>query len=97
MKILWTKSAQNSSDSIVDYLKTEWSNHSAIKFVIKTVIFPGILKENPKIGKKENIKNDLRSFVLTRQTTVFYRIKNDKTVVLLQFFDTRQDPKKRLK
>lgn len=97
MKILWTKAAQSSFDKIVDYLKNEWSIKSAIKFINKTIIFLDILQEHPEIGRKEKIKNDLRSFVLTRQVTIFYRIKNDTTIVILKFFDTRQDPEKRFK
>jgi plasmid stabilization system protein ParE len=97
VKILWTKAAQSSFDNIVDYLKNKWSINSAIKFVNKTIVFLDILQKHPEIGKKENIKNDLRSFVLTRQTTIFYRIKNDTTIVLLKFFDTRQNPEKRIK
>ena len=97
MKILWTKAAQGSFDNIVDYLKNEWSINSAIKFVNKTVVFLDVLQKHPEIGRKENVKNDLRSFVLTRQTTIFYRIKNDSTIVLLKFFDTRQNPENRFK
>lgn len=97
MKILWTKAAQSSFDKIVDYLKNEWSLKSAIKFVSKTIIFLDILQQHPEIGRKEKIKKDLRSFVLTRQTTIFYRIKNDTTIVILKFFDTRQNPERRLK
>ena len=97
MKILWTKAAQSSFDKIVDYLKNEWSLKSAIKFVSKTIIFLDILQQHPEIGRKEKIKKDLRSFVLTRQTTIFYRIKNDTTIVILKFFNTRQNPERRLK
>jgi plasmid stabilization system protein ParE len=97
LKILWTKAAQSSFDKIVDYLKNEWSLKSAIKFVSKTIIFLDILQQHPEIGRKEKIKKDLRSFVLTRQTTIFYRIKNDTTIVILKFFDTRQNPERRLK
>ena len=97
MKILWTKAAQSSFDKIVDYLKNEWSLKSAIKFVSKTIIFLDILQQHPEIGRKEKIKKDLRSFVLTRQTTIFYRIKNDTTIVILKFFDTQQNPERRLK
>jgi plasmid stabilization system protein ParE len=97
VKILWTKAAQNSFDNIVEYLKSEWSINSAIKFVNKTIIFLDILQKHPEIGRKENVKNDMRSFVLTRQTSIFFRIKNETTIVLLKFFDTRQDPNKRPK
>ena len=97
MKIVWTKRAQLSFDQIVDFLQNEWSVNSAIRFVQKTNHFLEILKKHPYIGSAEPVKKDLRSFVLTRQTIVFYRIKDEDIIVLLKFFDARQDPSKKLK
>lgn len=97
MKILWTKKAQTSFDQIIEFLQEEWNLNSAIKFVQKTNSFIETLKEQPKIGRPEKVKKDLRSFVLSRQTTVFYRIKSNEVVILLKFFDTRQNPLKRVK
>lgn len=97
MKILWTKNAQKSFDIIVEYLQKEWSLNSAIKFVRKTNIFLKTLSHQPEIGKKEQPKKDLRSFVLTRHTTVFYRLKDESTIVILVFFDTRRNPSKKPK
>ena len=97
MKIRWTKRAQISFDQIIEFLKEEWSLNSAIKFVHKTNSFIETLKEQPKIGRPEKAKKDLRSFVLTRQTTVFYRIKSNEVIILLKFFDTRQNPMKKIK
>jgi len=97
VKILWTKRAQKSFDQIIEFLQEEWSLNSAIKFVQKTNSFIETLKEQPKIGRPEKVKKDLRSFVLSRQTTVFYRIKGNEVIILLKFFDTRQNPVKRMK
>jgi len=94
--IRWTKRAQKSFDNIVDYLNTEWSLVVAIKFVKKSNAFIETLKDYPRLGKQETAANGLRSFVLSRQTTVFYRIKNKDTIILLNFFDTRQNPEKRV-
>jgi plasmid stabilization system protein ParE len=97
VKILWTKRAQKSFDNIVSYLENKWSIHSAIKFVRKTNSFIKTLQSQPYIGKPEGSKNDLRGFVLSRYTTVFYRVKNPETIILLNFFDTRQHPDKKFK
>jgi plasmid stabilization system protein ParE len=90
VKIRWTKRAKNSFDQILD-----WSLTSAINFVKKTNDFIETLKNQPKIGRPEIARKDLRSFVLTRQIAVFYRIKNYNEIVLLKFFDTRQSPLKK--
>jgi plasmid stabilization system protein ParE len=96
VKIKWTKRAKNSFDQTVDHLQKEWSLTSAINFVKKANNFIETLKDQPKIGKPEIARRDLRSFVLTRQTTVFYRIKDNEVIILLKFFSTRQHPSKKL-
>jgi plasmid stabilization system protein ParE len=97
VRIRWTKRAQKSFDQIVGFLQEEWSLNSAINFVQKTNNFIETLKEQPKIGRPEKAKKDLRSFVLTRRTTVFYRIKSNEVIILLKFFDTRQNPLMKMK
>ena len=97
LKIKWTKRAQKSFDKIVEYLEDEWSINSAIKFVRLTNRFLETLENQPRLGKAEIAKKDLRSFVLSRHTTVFYRIKDDEHLIILKFFDTRQHPNKKWK
>ena len=96
MKIKWTKNAKKSFDKTIEFLQEEWSINSAIKFVRKVNKFIDNVKTQPKIGRPEIVKTNLRSFVISRQITVFYRIKGN-TIVLLNFFDTRQHPRKKLK
>lgn len=39
--------------------------------------------------------NDIRGFQLSRKTRMLYRIRDNK-IIILSFFDVRQDPKKKL-
>ena len=39
-------------------------------------------------------QEDIRGFQLSRQTRILYRIKRDK-IIVLSFFDVRQNPKKK--
>jgi hypothetical protein len=39
-------------------------------------------------------KENIRGFQLTRQTRILYRIRENK-IIVLSFFDVRQDPKKK--
>lgn len=96
MTIKWTNKAEKSFDQIITYLTNEWSQKSAFKFIDSVNQFIEILKKHPEIGKPERIKKDLRSFVLSRHVIIFYRIKNDNLIVLLNFFNSRQDPGKKL-
>lgn len=96
LKIVWTKRASASFQNTVKYIENEWSERSARKFVRKVNRFLQVLEENPKIGKFELEEKGIRGFVISRQTTVFYRIQSER-IILLNFFDNRQGPNKKLK
>ena len=94
LEIKWTKRASSSFHKTVEYLENEWSVRSVQKFIKKVNKFLDTLKKQPEIGKFEQEEKGIRGFVLSRHNTVFYRLKND-TIILLKFFDNRQDPKKK--
>ncbi|MFO7791095.1 MAG: type II toxin-antitoxin system RelE/ParE family toxin [Bacteroidota bacterium] len=96
LKIKWTKRASKTFHNTVEFIEEKWSERSAKKFVIKINCFLILLKNQPEMGKIEVDDKGIRGFVISRQTTVFYRIKKD-TIILLKFFDNRQNPKKMLK
>jgi hypothetical protein len=51
-----------------------------------------LLKNYPLMGQVEH--NEIRGFQLSRQTRILYRIRGNK-IIVLSFFDVRQDPKKK--
>jgi hypothetical protein len=51
------------------------------------------LAEFPEIGSLENKEYGIRGFVIVKQITIFYQIR-DNTIILLNFYDNRQQPKK---
>jgi len=93
--IKWTKRAEINFDKTVQYIETEWGEKSAKKFVVKVSRLLTILKTYPEIGKIEIPEKGIRSFVFSRQNTVFYRIKGE-SIIVLSIFDNRKDPKSRL-
>lgn len=93
-EIKWTKRATNSFYSTVIYIENEWNESIAKKFVIKVSKTIELLKHNPKIGKIVYENKQIRAFVLSKQTTIFYRIKGSK-IILISFFDNRLSPAKK--
>ena len=63
-------------------------------FEQKMVDFLDLLEDFPEIGVVEVIEKQIRGFQLTKQTRIFYRIKGER-IIILTFFDVRQDPKKK--
>lgn len=93
MKVVWTKTARKTFYEILDYIHHRFGATARQSFITKTKDFTKLLLEFPEIGTLEIPEKKLRGFQLTRQTSIFYRIANNK-IILLTFLDSRQDPKK---
>jgi plasmid stabilization system protein ParE len=93
LKIQWTRRAEKSFDKIVEYLKEEWSETSAKKFVRKTDKLLGQITENPEMCPSIEGKEEVRKGAITTQTSVFYSIMDDY-IRLITFWDNRRDPNK---
>jgi len=94
MKIFLTKRAEKNYHSIKNYIMNEWGKIVADAFEQKTVDFLDLLEDFPDIGETQVTEKQIRGFQLTKQTRVFYRIKPDR-IIILTFFDVRQNPKKK--
>ena len=92
MQVLVTARAEKSFDSIVGYIKDKWGDRTAKQFILKTDEIFKLLKSYPTMGQIEH--GDIRGFRLSRQTRLLYRIKNKK-IIILAFFDQRQNPNKK--
>lgn len=88
------KRADKKFDEIIEYLLQEWGETVTKAFVKKVYDFLDILIEFPEIGSIEHVEKNIRGFVIVKQLTVFYKIENDK-IVLLNFFDNKQNPKRK--
>jgi plasmid stabilization system protein ParE len=94
MQVYITSRAERNFDSIVAFIKQKWGEKTATEFIKKADEIFKLLKDYPLMGQIEN--NDIRGFQLSRQTRILYRIRDNK-IIVLSFFDVRQDPKKKLR
>lgn len=94
LKIYWSKKAEIKFDKILVYLVDNWGDNVTSNFVKKVFNFLDILKEFPEIGTLELEEKNIRGFIIVKQITIFYTIKNDK-IILLDFFDNRSNPNKK--
>ncbi len=94
LKIIWSKRADKKFDKIIDYLNESFGESVTKSFVRKVYDFLDILSEFPELGSIENRERGIRGFTIVKNINVFYRIEN-KTIYLLDFFDNRQNPKKK--
>jgi plasmid stabilization system protein ParE len=89
-----TPRAEKNFDSIVDYIKHKWGERTATQFVLKTDKIFKLLGNYPTMGQIEI--GDIRGFQLSRHTRLLYTVRDDK-VIVLAFFDVRQDPNKKFR
>jgi plasmid stabilization system protein ParE len=93
MKINFTSSANNSFEDEVDFIFKKWNVIEVEKFINLVDDFTKKLSENPCLGKKSE-KKDIRVFVLSKQTTVIYRVKEElKEIDLIFFWNNKRNLK----
>jgi len=93
LTIYWTRRADEKFDRILEYLSAEWGEKVTSAFVKKVYDFLDVLIDFPEIGSLENAEKNIRGFVIVKQITVFYKV-NDNKIILLNFFDTRKSDNK---
>ena len=94
LELFWSKRADRKFDKIIEYLEIEWGEKVSRAFVKKVYDFLDILVEFPEIGGFENSERNIRGFVIVKQLTIFYKISDDR-IILLNFFENQQSPKKK--
>lgn len=90
--IKWLPEAEFTYALVMEYLEQNWTSKEIERFIYRTDEVIDYLTLNPKqyIYSK---KKDAYRAVVTRQVSLYYRIKS-KEIELLIFWDTRQDPNK---
>lgn len=91
-EIVWSKRANTKFDSILIHLQSNWGENITANFVKNVYDFLELLQEFPELGTIENKSKNIRGFTIVKQVNLFYKIKADK-IILLNFFDNRQNPK----
>ena len=92
--IIWNRRASNNFDAIIKYLQEDWGDNVTRDFVIRTYKIIELLTTNPEMGSVENFEKRIRGVFITKHNTLFYRIEEEK-LILLAFFDNRQHPRKK--
>jgi plasmid stabilization system protein ParE len=93
-KVVVSKRAQNKLLGIIKYLIEEWSEKVALDFKNKVLEKYDHLEKQPNSGLGSEKIKDIRSILVVKQLRLVYRFEKE-TIKVLNFFDTRQNPKKK--
>jgi plasmid stabilization system protein ParE len=92
LTISWSKKAVTRLGEIAVFLEIEFGHRMASDFVLKVYKSLSVVSVFPEIGSMEYPALNIRGLVIFPQITLFYQVLPDK-LVLLNFYDNRQNPK----
>ena len=94
MKVLWTLNAEISYSKELENIHKNWTTTEVLNFMDLVEGFIEKL-ESGIIQGKVSPQTNMRSFVISKQTTLFFDVFEDiKTIELLLFWNNRNNPKK---
>lgn len=80
-------------NQLFEYLELKWNLKVKVDFVNKLHLVLKIVAKSPESFPISSKKNKFKKCVITKQNTLFYHF-NEKHIVVVAVFDTRQNPKK---
>jgi plasmid stabilization system protein ParE len=84
-KVYWTSHATLTYAEEIEFIFEKWNLKEVEKFILLIDDFIRKISTFPFIGRKF-IKRDIYSFVVSKQTTVFYKLRPDEQRIDLLFF-----------
>jgi plasmid stabilization system protein ParE len=75
VEIYWTGKAQQSFDKIIDWLKKEWSDREADKFIQRADLFLATLKQYPEICPPSLKRRNVRIGIQDKLTQLVYHYR----------------------
>jgi len=91
--IILSKRASNQLDRLFEYLELEWSLKVKQEFIKKLDKSLKQIQQYPDGFSETKIVKGLHMFVVTKQTSLFYRY-DTKTINIVSVFDNRSNPNK---
>ncbi|WP_298509510.1 hypothetical protein [uncultured Kordia sp.] len=90
--VSWTPYAKHSYFDELDFIKSKWTSKEVNAFVALVNEFIENLSCGIIEGKKYST-NNIHSLVISKQTTLFYRIyPNQNSIALLLFWNNQKNP-----
>jgi plasmid stabilization system protein ParE len=92
--IIWSPRATEEYLDLIDYLLNKWGEKVTRKLIERIQDVLEVISERPEIYPATSKRENIRRCVVSKQTSLYYRVKTDK-IELIMLFDNRRDPSKR--
>lgn len=93
MQVILSKRAKTKLENLLEYFEKEWLATSKYDFIKKLDRSISQISKLPASCPESKKFPGLFKCVITRQTTIYYRIK-DQSIEIITLFDTRQNSNK---
>lgn len=90
-KLFWTDEAIRNLENILDYLSQKWTEKEVLNFKKSLSAQITLIERFPTIFPLSTYNLRLRKAVLSKQTIIFYEIK-DHSIYIVYLFSTMQNP-----
>src|ERR1700748_625044 len=91
LSIYYTPRSKQTLSSVYNFIKNKFGLKSAEKFITKAEKTIELISVHPLMFKASSIDEHVRIALITKQTSLFYRVTNT-SIHLLFFWDNRQEP-----
>ena len=89
-KLFWSKESISNLESILSYLESEWTDREIASFKRKLSKQLELIEKNPRLFPVSDVQPRLRKAVLSKQTTIFYELK-EYEIHIAYLFNNRMD------
>ncbi|WP_374461809.1 type II toxin-antitoxin system RelE/ParE family toxin [Chryseobacterium taeanense] len=94
MRIIFSKVANKSYEDILEFLSQTWTEKEISVFIDEAEKVTDQLKDG-KFPLFQKYSKDIRSALIGKKhVRMFFRKENEDKIIVLLFFDMRQDPQK---
>jgi plasmid stabilization system protein ParE len=90
---VWTKQAEDSFNATIDYLLQIWTVKEATNFIDLVEAVIAKIEINPKLFKVSIFDKESREAIITKHTSMFYRLLNNNTIEIEYFWNNYKNPK----
>jgi plasmid stabilization system protein ParE len=94
-KVLWTDMAHKTINSIIEYLRDEWTEREVNNFLDELDRTIQAIEVYPKLFKSSAKRKNIHLALINKHTILVYQVRqNKRQIILLLFWGTKQNPKK---
>lgn len=95
MPIFWSPRAKSDFLNVLEYLDNSWGKQVVIQYIQRINAVLLIIAQTPTLYPLASPSKPVRRCVVTKHTTLYYRLNAEANVEILTLFVTRRDPQKR--